>query len=77
MDEQYIFPMDEGTQEVKGQGTKTQSYWMPYAHDEMIDIIVLPRRRFIISIMAEEKKMFLSWMTKSFIYSAIFDIRRS
>jgi len=59
MDEQYIFPMDEGTEEVKRQGAKDTKL-LNATYDEMIDIIVLPQRRFVISIMVEGKKMSLS-----------------
>jgi len=48
----------EGTEEVKGQDTKDTKL-LNATYDEMIDIIVLPQRRFVISIMAEGKKMSL------------------
>jgi len=47
--------MNKGTEEVKGQGAKDTKL-LNATYDEMIDIIVLPQRRFVISIMAEEKK---------------------
>lgn len=68
--------MDEGTEETKGQGAQDTKL-LHVTYDEMIDIIVLPQRGFVISIIAEGKKMSLPWTTESFVYSAVFDIRRS
>lgn len=68
--------MDEGTEEARSQGAQDTKL-LHVTYDEMIDIIVLPQRRFVISIIAEGKKMSLPWTTESFIYSATFDIRRS
>lgn len=77
MDEQWIFLIKANRRrkkEMKGQVAQDTKL-LHVTYDEMIDIIVLPQRGFVILIIGKKKKMSLPWI-KSFIHS-IFDIRRS